>query len=185
MTNAASHEPSSKRRPKSIVLVNTGDGKGKTSAAVGMAIRGVARGWRVGVIQFLKSGKWKTGESKLAEQLGIDWWSIGDGFTWESDDLETSARLGREAWDLAAGLIAAGDHQLLILEEVTYVMIFEWIPIEDVVAAITSRPPTVNEVLTGRDAPEEIIAIADTVTEMRNVKHAHEQGVAAMKGLDF
>lgn len=173
------------KRRRSLVIVNTGDGKGKTSAAMGMAIRGIARGWRVGVVQFLKSGEWKTGEAKLADQLGIDWWSLGDGFTWESDDLETTARLGREAWDLAAKLIAAGEHQMLILDEVTYAMTFDWVATSDVVAAITQRPDTVNVVLTGRDAPEEVIAIADTVTEMRNVKHVFEQGVTAMKGIDF
>ena len=112
-----------RRRQQSLVLVNTGEGKGKTSAAIGVALRGVARGWRVGVVQFIKSGKWKTGESKLAQQLGIDWWNLGDGWTWESDDLEASARLGREAWALAARLITAGDHQLLVLDEVTYAML--------------------------------------------------------------
>lgn len=172
-------------RRRSLVIINTGDGKGKTSAAIGIAIRGVARGWRVAVVQFIKSGKWKTGEEKLAEQLGIDWWSLGDGWTWESDDLDAGARLGREAWALAARLIAAGEHQLIILDEVTYVMVFEWVPTSEVVATVTNRPATVNVVLTGRDAPEEIIAIADTVTEMRNVKHAFEQGIQAMKGIDF
>jgi len=174
-----------RKRPKSIVLVNTGDGKGKTSAAIGIAIRGVARGWRVAVIQFVKSGKWKTGEAKLAEKLGIDWWSLGDGFTWDSDNPEAGAKLGREAWALAAEHIAAGDHQLIILDEITYAMTFEWIPTTDVVEAITDRPPTVNIVLTGRDAPDEIIEIADTVTEMRNVKHAFDQGISAMKGIDY
>lgn len=167
------------------MLVNTGDGKGKTSAAVGVAVRGVARDWRVAVVQFVKSGRWKTGEARMAKQLGIDWWSLGDGWTWESDDLSTSARLGREAWSLAAGLIAAGEHELVILDEVTYAMMFRWISTNDVVTTITNRPPTVNVVLTGRDAPDEIIAIADTVTEMRNVKHAFDQGVQAMKGIDF
>lgn len=186
MTDVAAGDGAADRsRPRSLVLVNTGDGKGKTSAAMGMAVRGVARGWRVGVVQFLKSGKWKTGESKLAEQLGIDWWSLGDGFTWESEDLEASARLGREAWDLAADLIAAGDHQLLILDEITYTMLYDWVPTADVVAAISARPPTVSVVLTGRDAPDEIIAIADTVTEMRKVKHVYDRGVPAMKGIDF
>lgn len=175
----------STERQRSVVVVNTGDGKGKTSAAVGVAVRGVARGWRVGVVQFLKSGKWKTGESKIAQEIGIDWWSLGDGFTWESDDLEESGRLARQAWELAAGLIATGDHQLVILDEITYSMVYEWVPIEDVVAAITNRPPTVNIVLTGRDAPDEIVAVADTVTEMRNVKHAYERGISAMKGIDF
>ncbi len=177
------HSP--RKRKTSLVVVNTGDGKGKTSAAMGIAIRGIARGWKVGVVQFVKSGQWKTGEAKMADRLGIDWWSLGDGFTWESDDLEESARLGREAWSLAAGLIAAGDHQLLILDEITYAMIFEWVSTEDVVEAITDRPPAVNVVLTGRDAPDQIIGIADTVTEMRMVKHAFEEGVAAMKGIDF
>jgi cob(I)alamin adenosyltransferase len=175
----------STERQRSVVVVNTGDGKGKTSAAVGVAVRGVARGWRVGVVQFLKSGKWKTGESKLAQEIGIDWWSIGDGFTWESEDLEESGRLARQAWELAAGLIATGDHQLVILDEITYSMVYEWVPIEEVVAAITNRPPTVNIVLTGRDAPDEIVAVADTVTEMRNVKHAFERGISAMRGIDF
>ncbi|GMQ94060.1 MAG: cob(I)yrinic acid a,c-diamide adenosyltransferase [Acidimicrobiia bacterium] len=174
-----------RQRPKSIVLVNTGDGKGKTSAAIGMAIRGVARGWRVGVIQFVKSGKWKTGEARLAEKLDIDWWSLGDGFTWESEDLKTSSRLGREAWALAAKLIADGKHQLIILDEITYAMTFGWIPTADVGEAIINRPATVNVVLTGRDAPDEIIQIADTVTEMRNVKHAFDQGISAIKGIDF
>jgi cob(I)alamin adenosyltransferase len=174
-----------KVRQKSVVLVNTGDGKGKTSAAIGVAVRGVARGWQVGVIQFLKSGKWKTGEAKLAGQLGIDWWNLGDGWTWESDDPEMSARLGREAWALADKLIAAGEHHLLILDEITYAMVFGWIPTEAVVEAITNRPDAVNIVLTGRNAPDEIIEIADTVTEMRNIKHAYERGIRAMKGIEF
>ena len=174
-----------RRRQQSLVLVNTGEGKGKTSAAIGVALRGVARGWRVGVVQFIKSGKWKTGESKLAQQLGIDWWNLGDGWTWESDDLEASARLGREAWALAARLIAAGDHQLLVLDEVTYAMNFGWISTHEVVDVIANRPPDVSVVLTGRNAPDEIIAIADTATEMRKIKHVYDEGVAAKKGIDF
>lgn len=180
----APRQPPTERR-QSLVVVNTGDGKGKTSAAMGMALRGIARDWRVGVIQFIKSGKWKSGEAKLAEQLGIDWWSLGDGFTWESTDLDTSARLGREAWTLATDLIAAGEHQLVILDEVTYPITFDWISVDDVVNVITGRPPAVNIILTGRDAPDELIAVADTVTEMRNVKHAHEQGIRALKGIDY
>jgi len=139
----------------------------------------------VGVIQFVKSGKWKTGEAKLAEKLNIDWWSLGDGFTWNSDNPEIGARLGREAWALAAELITDGKHQLIILDEITYAMTLEWVPTTDVVEAVTNRPPTVNIVLTGRDAPDEIIEIADTVTEMRNIKHAFDQGISAMKGIDF
>jgi len=185
MTVPANGPTGGHKRPESLVLVNTGDGKGKTSAAVGVAIRAIARGWSVAVVQFMKSGKWKTGEAKMAEQLGIDWWTLGDGWTWESDDLEASARLGREAWALAAELIAAGDHRLVILDEVTYPMTHEWIATADVVRAISARPSNVNVVLTGRDAPDEIIAIAHTVTEMHCVKHAFDQGIPAMKGIEF
>ncbi|MDJ0924159.1 MAG: cob(I)yrinic acid a,c-diamide adenosyltransferase [Acidimicrobiia bacterium] len=176
---------SGKTRQPSLVIVNTGDGKGKTSAAMGIALRGVARGWRVGVVQFIKSAKWKTGESKLADRLGIDWWNTGDGWTWEADDLETSARLGREAWALATQLIGAGDHQLLVLDEITYPMTLGWIDTGEVVNVITNRPSGVNVVLTGRDAPDEILAIADTATEMRKIKHVYDQGIAAKKGIDF
>ena len=185
MTGPAPQSRSNRIRRQSLVLVNTGDGKGKTSAAIGVAIRGVARGWRVAVVQFVKSGKWKTGEEKLAEQLGIDWWSVGDGWTWEANDPSAGARLGREAWSLADELISAGEHELVILDEVTYAMTLRWISTNDVVTTITNRPSTVSVVLTGRDAPDEIIAIADTVTEMHNVKHAYEQGIRAMKGIDF
>ena len=95
-------------RAQSIVLVNTGHGKGKSSAAFGVMVRGWARGWRVGVVQFVKGGKWKTGERKLADELGIEWHTLGDGFTWESTDLERTAELGREAWALAAEKLAVG-----------------------------------------------------------------------------
>jgi len=183
MTGAPRQPPAERRQ--SLVVVNTGDGKGKTSAAMGMALRGIARDWRVGVIRFIKSGKWKSGEAKLSEQLGIDWWSLGDGFTWESTDLDNSARLGREAWTLATDLIAAGAHQLVILDEVTYPINFDWISVDDVINVITGRPPAVNIILTGRDAPDELIAVADTVTEMRNVKHAYDQGIRALKGIDY
>src|SRR5690242_5679938 len=107
-------------RPPSLVLVNTGDGKGKSSAAFGVMCRGWARGWRVAVVQFIKSGEWKTGEQKVAEQLGIEWHALGDGFTWESDDLDQTAAAAQHAWEVAAGLLADGEHELVILDEVTY-----------------------------------------------------------------
>ncbi|MDQ3643798.1 MAG: cob(I)yrinic acid a,c-diamide adenosyltransferase, partial [Actinomycetota bacterium] len=107
-------------RAESIVLVNTGHGKGKSSAAFGVMGRGWARGWRVGVVQFIKSGKWKTGERKLADHLGIEWHTLGDGFTWESTDLDETAAKGRHAWEVAAAKLASGDFDLLILDEVTY-----------------------------------------------------------------
>jgi cob(I)alamin adenosyltransferase len=172
-------------RAASIVLVNTGHGKGKSSAAFGVMGRGWARGWRVGVVQFIKSGKWKTGERKLADHLGIEWHTLGDGFTWESTDKERTAELGREAWKVAAGKLASGDYDLLILDELTYPMRYGWVPVDDVVTAIRDRAPRTSVVVTGRDAPDELVAVADTVTEMRKVKHAYDEGISALKGIEF
>jgi cob(I)alamin adenosyltransferase len=167
------------------VVLNTGHGKGKSSAAFGVMVRGWGRGWRVGVIQFLKGGKWRTGERKLADQLGIEWHTLGDGFTWESTDLERTAELGRQAWQVAAGKLASGDYDLLILDELTYTIKYGWVPVDEVVSAIANRSPGTSVVITGRDAPEELIAVADTVTEMRKVKHAYDAGVSAIKGIEY
>jgi cob(I)alamin adenosyltransferase len=172
-------------RAESIVLLNTGHGKGKSSAAFGVMARGWGRGWRVGVVQFLKSGKWKTGEQKLADHLGIEWHSLGDGWTWVSDDLDETASKARHAWDLAKTKLASGDYDLLILDEVTYSVKYGWVPVEEMVAAIRDRAPHTSVVLTGRDAAPELIELADTVTEMRKIKHAYDQGIKAKKGIEF
>ena len=172
-------------RAQSVVIVNTGDGKGKSSSAFGVMGRAWARGWKVGVIQFIKSGSWNTGEHKLADHLGIEWHELGDGFTWESTDMDETEARGRHAWEVAKLKLASGDYQLLILDEITYAVNFGWVPVEEVVAAISSRSPRTNVVITGRDAPAEVIAVADTVTEMRSVKHAYEQGIRAIKGIEY
>ncbi|MDA8269434.1 MAG: cob(I)yrinic acid a,c-diamide adenosyltransferase [Actinomycetota bacterium] len=172
-------------RAQSIVLVNTGQGKGKSSAAFGVMARGWARGWNVGVVQFVKGGKWRTGERKLADHLGIEWHTLGDGFTWESTDLDETAAKGRHAWEVARQKLASGDYQLLILDELTYAASYGWVPVEEIVAGLRDRDPRTNVVVTGRNAPEEIVALADTVTEMRKVKHAYEQGIRAIKGIEY
>lgn len=172
-------------RVGSRVLINTGDGKGKSSAAFGVMARGWARGWRVGVVQFMKSGTWHTGEAKLAAHLGIDWWTLGDGFTWESPDLDESAAKNVHAWGVARAKLASGDYDLLILDELTYVVNYGWLPVAEVVAGIEGRRPQTNVVITGRDAPPELVALADTVTEMRVVKHAYENGIPARKGIEY
>ena len=177
--------PPPRERPRSLVLVNTGDGKGKSTAAFGVVIRALARDWRVCVIQFIKSDKWKVGEEKIARSLGVDWLKGGDGFTWESPDLDQSEGRARAAWQLAAAAIASGDYQLVVLDEVTYPMNWGWLDSDAVVAAIRNRPPQVNVVATGRDAPAELIELADTVTEMVKVKHAYERGIRARRGIDF
>ncbi|HEX9854569.1 MAG TPA: cob(I)yrinic acid a,c-diamide adenosyltransferase [Acidimicrobiia bacterium] len=173
------------RRAASVVIVNTGDGKGKSTAAFGTAMRAVARGWRVGVIQFIKSGKWKVGEEEVAGRLGVDWWALGDGFTWDSEDLGESQAIAQEAWRLAKEKLAGGEYEMVILDEITYPMNWGWIATEDVVDALRHRPEKVNVILTGRDAPAELIEVADTVTEMRMVKHAYEAGITASRGIDY
>jgi cob(I)alamin adenosyltransferase len=173
------------RRAQSLVLVNTGDGKGKTSAAIGVVVRGVGRGWRVAVVQFLKSGTWKTGEEAVCRGLGVDWWAIGEGFTWDSEDLTVDQAVAGEAWAHAKALIAAGEHQLVVLDEVTYPINWGWFDLDEVLATIRDRPERVNVVLTGRDAPEALVDLADTVTEMGERKHAYQQGIRAKKGIDY
>src|SRR5438105_1653609 len=168
-------------RADSVVLLNTGHGKGKSSAAFGVMGRGWARGWRVGVVQFVKGGKWKTGERKLADHLGIEWHTLGDGFTWESTDLDETAAKGRHAWEVAREKLGSGEYDLLILDELTYAVKYGWVPVEEVVAGLRDRAPKTSVVITGRDAPTEIVDLADTVTEMRKVKHVYDQGVKAVK----
>ena len=170
---------------KSVVIVNTGDGKGKSSSAFGVMIRSVARGWKVAVVQAIKSGEWNVGEEKIGRQLGVDWWTIGEGFSWDSEDLTRDEAVAREAWAQAKALIQAGEHQLVILDELTYPMTWGWIETDDVVETIRTRPETVNVVVTGRDAPQALIDVADTVTEMRMVKHAFQRGIKAKKGIEF
>src|SRR5258708_24255174 len=120
-------QPAPDVNPRSLVLVNTGDGKGKSTAAFGVMMRAVARDWRVCVIQFIKSDKWKVGEEKVARQLGVDWLKGGDGFTWESPDLDKSEGRAVAAWHLAAAAIAAADYQWVVLDQITYPMNSGWI----------------------------------------------------------
>lgn len=169
----------------SLVLVNTGDGKGKTTAALGTLMRARARGWKVCVVQFMKSGAWKVGEEQSARALGVDWWTIGDGFTWEADDLDESEAVALEAWRQARTVISSGDYQMVLLDEITYPMNYGWIATAEVASVLRNRPEHTNVILTGRDAPEAIIAVADTVTEMRKVKHAFDRGVQARRGIDY
>ena len=169
----------------SRVIVNTGHGKGKTTAALGTVMRAVAREWRVCVVQFLKSGKWKVGEEKVARGLGVDWWSIGDGFTWESKDMDVTEAIARAAWDHARSIIERGEYDVVLLDEITYPMNWGWILPSEVADVIRNRPPHVNVIATGRDAPEELIAVADTVTEMVAIRHAFDQGIPGRRGIEF
>ena len=177
-------EPLQLRRADSLVLVNTGNGKGKSTAAFGTMLRAVARGWPVAVVQFLKSGKWNTGEEKVGRQLGVDWYAIGEGFTWDSEDLTQDEAVAQDAWRRAAELLSSGTHRLVLLDEITYPMTWGWIDTDEVLAAIRDRDRQVNVICTGRNAPDGLIELADTATEMQVLKHAYQAGIRAMKGID-
>jgi cob(I)alamin adenosyltransferase len=180
------HRNPPRRRAESVVVVNTGDGKGKSTAAFGVVVRGIARGWPVAVVQFLKSGEWRVGEEAVCrDKLGVAWWAIGEGFTWDSSDITRDEAVARAAWAHARSVIEAGEHRLVVLDEITYPMSWGWISTDEVVSVIAARPATTNVVCTGRDAPAALIDVADTVTEMRKVKHVYDTGVLAKKGIDY
>ena len=170
---------------RGLVLVYTGHGKGKTTAALGLVFRALGRGMKVGVVQFIK-GKWKTGERTFAEGIpGLTFLVMGRGFTWESDDLSRDRNAARAAWATACELIAGGEHALIVLDELTYAIHYGFVPGDEVLAALRARPAHVHVVVTGRNAPDELIALADLVTEMKVVKHPFEQGIPAQQGIDF
>lgn len=177
--------PDGLRRADSLVVVNTGNGKGKSSAAFGMMIRAIGRGWKVAVFQFIKAGSWNTGEEKVARQLGVDWYAFGDGFTWDSADLTVDRAHAAVGWAQAVETMNAGEHQLVIFDELTYLSSFNWLDAATVVDAIANRPRHVNVIVTGRDADPALIELADTVTEMVEIKHAFRQGIRAMRGIDY
>jgi cob(I)alamin adenosyltransferase len=177
--------PRATRRADSLVLVHTGDGKGKSTAAFGTAIRAVARGWKVAVVQFLKSGDWSVGEEKIGRDLGMEWRVLGDGFTWDSEDMDESEAVAAEAWKQASELIVSGEYRLIVLDEITYPVNWGWVDLDEVLEVIEARPPQTNLILTGRDAHQRLIDVADTVTEMRKVKHAFDAGIMAKRGIDY
>jgi len=178
----ARHAP----RDRPLLIVNTGEGKGKSTAAFGIVLRAWARGYRVGVYQFLKSGKWKVGEKAAALALGgIVWETMGDGWTWTSRDLEESADLAREGWAEVRRRIAEETYDLLVLDEFTYPLTFGWVPVDEVVEVLRTRPGFQHVVVTGRAAPRELVDIADLVTEMRKVKHPFDVGIKAQRGIEW
>ena len=179
-------KPEGERR--GLVIVHTGDGKGKSTAAFGLALRAFGRqhvhGKAVKIYQFMKVPSARFGEHRMFEQLGIPIEGLGDGFSWKSQDLAHSAELARAGWQRARDTILGGAHFLVVLDEITYPLLYGWLPLDDVLATLRQRPRDVHVVLTGRRCPEEIIALADTVTEMRKLKHAFEAGIPAQRGIE-
>lgn len=168
-----------------LVIVNTGNGKGKSTAAFGVLLRAWGRGWTIGVLQFVKSATSRSGERRAAEKLGIEWRALGDGFTWTSKDLDHTAELAREGWRQAQSFLSSGDYDLVILDELTYTMKYGWLEVADVIAALRGRHERTHVIITGRDAPPELIDFADLVTEMTEIKHPYKQGIKAQPGIEF
>lgn len=174
--------PDGERR--GLILVNTGDGKGKSTAAFGLALRAHGRGKAVKIYQFMKVPSARFGEHRMFEQIGILIEGLGDGFSWKSQDLERSAQLARDGWEKAKATILGGEHFLVVLDEITYPLIYGWLPLQDVLDTLKARPKDVHVCLTGRRCPPEIIELADTVTEMTLIKHAFKAGVPAQRGIE-
>ena len=168
-----------------LVLVNTGDGKGKTTAALGVTMRAWGRGWKICWLQFIKSKTSHFGETRAAERMGIEMIPLGDGFTWLSKDIEKDIALAHECWDVAKEKIESAQYDLVVLDEITYPITYGWLDIDEVLEVLRNRQHDVDVVLTGRDAHPKLIEFADTVTEMTETKHVYQTGVKAQPGIDF
>ena len=186
------------RRNRPLLVVHTGDGKGKSTAAFGLALRGWNQGWRIGVFQFVKSAKWRIGEQTVLERLGrlheetgdggpVEWHKMGSGWSWtrkqgDAEDHETAAR---EGWQEIKRRLADESHDLLILDEFTYPMKWGWVDVQDVVETLTDRPGYQHVIITGRNADRRLVEAADLVTEMSKVKHPMDAGQKGQRGIEW
>ena len=175
------------KNKKGLVIVNTGNGKGKSTAAFGVVLRAWGRGLRICVVQFIKSETGKWGEVKAAQKLGIEWLSTGDGFTWLSKDMDETTARTLHAWKMAQEKIASGAYDLIVLDEFTYPLHYGWLDVNEVIAWLKEhKPPMMHLIITGREAPKDLIDYADLVTEMKEIKHPYEeQGIPAQAGIEF
>jgi cob(I)alamin adenosyltransferase len=171
---------------KGLVIVNTGYGKGKTTAALGILMRGWGREMRIGGIQFFKHETASFGEIKAARRMGIELTPMGDGFTWTSRDIDETQAKALHGWDVAKSKISSDLYDIFLLDEFTYVMHYGWLDAHEVVMWLREhKPPSLHLIITGRDAPDELIEYADLVTEMKSIKHPYEQGIKAQPGIEF
>ncbi|WP_276199436.1 cob(I)yrinic acid a,c-diamide adenosyltransferase [Chelatococcus sp. XZ-Ab1] len=179
-------EVAAKTREKGLLIVNTGPGKGKSTAAFGLMLRALGHGWKVGVVQFIK-GSWETGERRAMERFSdlVEWHSMGEGFTWETQDKARDIAAASRAWDKAKELMARDDVRLVILDELNIALRYDYLPLDAVVATLTARRSDLHVVVTGRNAKPEMVAAADLVTEAGLVKHHFAAGVKAQEGIEF
>jgi cob(I)alamin adenosyltransferase len=171
---------------KGLLIVHTGKGKGKSTAAFGMVFRALGHGFRVGIVQFVK-GRWETGERASLDRFGdqVTMNTMGEGFTWETQDRKRDIAAAKAAWEKAKALIADDEHRLVVLDELNIVLRYDYLDVTEVLEVLNARPPGKHVVVTGRNAKEEIIEAADLVTEMEQVKHPFRSGVKAQAGIEF
>lgn len=169
---------------RGIVIVFTGNGKGKTTAAFGTATRAVGHGKKVGVIQFIK-GTWPNGERNLLEPLGVEFQVMATGFTWDTQNRESDTAACLQAWQHAERMLADASLDMVLLDELTYMVAYDYLPLEKVLTALQNRPPMQTVIITGRGCHRDILEVADTVSELRPVKHAFEAGIKAQIGIDY
>lgn len=176
----------SREKKRGLTVVNTGEGKGKSSSAFGMVFRAAGWNMKICVIQFIK-GQWQTGEQKAAQHFdNIEWHALGDGFTWDTQNPAQDIKTSREIWEFAKQQILSEKFDVVLLDEINYCCGYGWITGQEIVNFIThEKPKWLHLILTGRNAPSEVIAIADTVTEMTKVKHVFDTGIKAEQGIDF
>jgi cob(I)alamin adenosyltransferase len=173
------------RRAQGLVIVNTGNGKGKTTAALGVLTRAWGRGMRVCMLQFIKEQNANFGEEQAARKMGVELLPLGGGFTWMSENIAQDRALAQDGWAICRAKIESGDYDIVILDELTYCFTYGWLDLDEVLDVLRRRPPLQHVIITGRDAPEELTDFADLVTEMREIKHPYEAGVKAQKGIEF
>ncbi|MGZ4494890.1 MAG: cob(I)yrinic acid a,c-diamide adenosyltransferase [Nocardioides sp.] len=175
------------RRNRPLVMVHTGDGKGKSTAAFGLALRGWNQGWSVAVFQFVKSAKWRLGEQTAFEKLGMEWHKMGSGWSWsrKQGDEEDHARDAAEGWAEIKRRVATERHGLYVLDEFTYPINWGWVDVDDVVETLANRPGHQHVVITGRRADPKLVEVADLVTEMTKVKHPMDAGQKGQRGIEW
>jgi cob(I)alamin adenosyltransferase len=171
---------------KGLLIVNTGTGKGKTTAAFGMAVRVLGHQKRLGVVQFIKGALYTSERDFLGAIADCDFVTMGDGYTWNTQNRDADIATARKGWDAAKAMIESGDYHMVILDELNTVLKYEYLPLDEVLAVLTARPPMLHVVVTGRHAADAMIEVADLVTEMRAIKHPYrEQGIKAQAGVEF
>ena len=173
-------------REKGLLIVNTGNGKGKSTAAFGMAVRVLGHGMRLGVVQFIKGALHTAERDFLGAAPNCDFVTMGDGYTWNTQNRDADVATARKGWDAARRMITSGDYQMVVLDELNVVLKYEYLPLDEVLDVFENRPSALHVVVTGRHAPQPLIDAADLVTEMRLVKHPYrEQQVKAQRGVEF